>query len=151
MALFRNFGVNHAKDVTGLAESLVRRTKVRLRAMPLISLNLRKNIHFWIGNLFAPFIRKRTKPVPTIGYQEGRLRRSLPLRRSFRVDKLTTTPSRTLLRRSTLFLRRFLIGPLFPETGKGAVSCGSLLGEATPFSVIRIISSSSSFLSSFLY
>ena len=42
MALFRNFGVNHAKDVTGLAESLVRRTRVRLRAMPLISLNLQK-------------------------------------------------------------------------------------------------------------
>jgi hypothetical protein len=41
MALFRNFGVNHALGVTGLA-SLVRRTKVRLRAMPQISLNLRK-------------------------------------------------------------------------------------------------------------
>jgi hypothetical protein len=34
MALFRNFGVNHAKDVTGLAASLVRRKKVRLRAIP---------------------------------------------------------------------------------------------------------------------
>ncbi|MFZ1956166.1 MAG: hypothetical protein WAU34_11775, partial [Desulfobacterales bacterium] len=42
MALFSNFGVNHAKDVTGLAESFVRRTRVRLRAMPLISLNLQK-------------------------------------------------------------------------------------------------------------
>jgi hypothetical protein len=45
MALFRNFGVNHAFGVTGL-ESLVRRTKVRLRAMPPISLNLRKIAHF---------------------------------------------------------------------------------------------------------
>jgi len=49
MALFSNFGVNHASGVTGL-ESLVRRTRVRLRAMPLISLNLQKIAHFWIGN-----------------------------------------------------------------------------------------------------
>jgi hypothetical protein len=49
MALFRNFGVNHALGVTGL-ESLVRRTGVRLRAMPPISLNLQKIAHFWIGN-----------------------------------------------------------------------------------------------------
>jgi hypothetical protein len=54
MALFSNFGVNHAKDVTGLAESLVRRTRVRLRAMPLISLNLQKIAHFWIGNSSVP-------------------------------------------------------------------------------------------------
>jgi hypothetical protein len=46
MALFSNFVVNHAKDVTGLAESLVRHTQVRLRAMPLISLNLQKSAHF---------------------------------------------------------------------------------------------------------
>jgi hypothetical protein len=50
MALFRNFGVNQAKDVTGLAKSLVRRTGVRLRAMSLISLNLQKIAHFRIGN-----------------------------------------------------------------------------------------------------
>jgi hypothetical protein len=34
MALFTNFGINHAKDVTGLAELLVRRTRVRLRVIP---------------------------------------------------------------------------------------------------------------------
>jgi hypothetical protein len=50
MALFRNFGVNHAKDVTGPAESLVRRAGGRLRAMPQISLNLQKIAHFWIEN-----------------------------------------------------------------------------------------------------
>jgi hypothetical protein len=49
MALSRNFGVNHAFGVTGL-ESLVRHTKVRLRAIPPISLNLREIAHFWIGN-----------------------------------------------------------------------------------------------------
>jgi hypothetical protein len=37
MAFFRKFGVNHTKDVTGLADSLVRRTKFRLRAMPFIA------------------------------------------------------------------------------------------------------------------
>jgi hypothetical protein len=41
IAIFRNFGVNHAKDVTGSGE-LVRLTEVRLRAMPLMSLNLQK-------------------------------------------------------------------------------------------------------------
>ncbi len=41
MALLRDYGVNHALGVTGL-ESLVRRTRARLRAMPLISLNLQK-------------------------------------------------------------------------------------------------------------
>jgi hypothetical protein len=48
MVLFRNsppasgqVGVNHAFGVTGL-ESLVRRTRVCLRAMPLISYNLQK-------------------------------------------------------------------------------------------------------------
>jgi hypothetical protein len=50
MALFRNVGVNHAKDVTGQAQSLVRRTRVRLRANPPISLNLQKIAHFWIGS-----------------------------------------------------------------------------------------------------
>jgi hypothetical protein len=49
MALVRNFGFNHALGVTGL-ESLVRRTGVRLRTMPPISLNLQKMAHFWIGN-----------------------------------------------------------------------------------------------------
>jgi len=45
MAVFHNFGVNHAMGVTGL-ESLVRRMRVRLRAMPLIFLNLQKISHF---------------------------------------------------------------------------------------------------------
>jgi hypothetical protein len=49
MALFRNVGVNHAFGVTGL-ELLVRRTRVRLRAIPPISMNLQKIAHFWIGN-----------------------------------------------------------------------------------------------------
>jgi hypothetical protein len=49
MVLFRNLGVNHAKGVTGL-ESLVRRARVRLRAMPQIFLNLQKMALFWIGN-----------------------------------------------------------------------------------------------------
>jgi hypothetical protein len=57
MALFRNFGVNHAKDVTGLAESLVRHTEVRLRAMPLISFNLQKIARFWIGNSSVPLMK----------------------------------------------------------------------------------------------
>ena len=56
MALFRNFGVNHALCVTGL-ESLVRRTGVRLRAIPPISLNLQKIAHFWIGNLPVPLMK----------------------------------------------------------------------------------------------
>jgi hypothetical protein len=48
MALFSNFGVNHAEggQVTPKAdkagESLVQRTRVRLRAMPPTSLNLQK-------------------------------------------------------------------------------------------------------------
>jgi hypothetical protein len=57
MAFLRNFppasgqiGVNHAKDVTGLAESLVRLTEVSLRTIPPISLNLQKIAYFWIGN-----------------------------------------------------------------------------------------------------
>jgi hypothetical protein len=54
MALFSDFSVNHAKDVTGLAEMLVRRTRVRLRAMLLISLNLQKIAHFWIGSSSVP-------------------------------------------------------------------------------------------------
>jgi len=54
MALFRNFGVNHAKDVTGLAESLARRAQVRLFVMSLISLNWRIIAHFWIGNSSVP-------------------------------------------------------------------------------------------------
>jgi hypothetical protein len=56
MALFRNFGVNHALGVTGL-ESIVRRTEVCLRAMPPISLNLQKIAYFWIGNLLVPFMK----------------------------------------------------------------------------------------------
>ena len=65
MALFRNsppasgqVGVNHAFGVTGL-ESLVRLTRVCLSAMPLISLNLRKIAHFWIGNESVPFMKLR--------------------------------------------------------------------------------------------
>jgi hypothetical protein len=65
MALFRNsppasgqVGVNHVFGVTDL-ESLVRHTVVCLRAMPLISLNLRKMAHFWIGNLSMPFMKPR--------------------------------------------------------------------------------------------
>ena len=46
-ALFRNFGVNRRN-------LLVRRTKVRLRAIPPISLNLRKIANFWIGNAKIP-------------------------------------------------------------------------------------------------
>jgi hypothetical protein len=72
----RNFGVNHAEggqvtpkadksrqrrtshakggQVTPKADksakSLVRHTGVRLYAMPLISLNVRKIAHFWIEN-----------------------------------------------------------------------------------------------------
>jgi hypothetical protein len=63
MALFRNFGVNLAEggQVTPKAdksaESLVRRTRVRLRAMPPISLNLQKMAYFWIGNLSVPLIK----------------------------------------------------------------------------------------------
>ena len=52
MALFRNsppalgqVGVNHAYGVTGL-ESLVRLTRIRLRAMEPISLNLPENYSF---------------------------------------------------------------------------------------------------------
>ena len=63
MVLFRNsppasgqVGVNHVFGVTGL-ESLVRHTVVCLRAMPLISLNLRKMAHFWIGNLSMPYMK----------------------------------------------------------------------------------------------
>ena len=48
MALFRNFGVNHVFGVTGL-ESLVRRTRVRLRAIHLISLKLAKNCLFRVN------------------------------------------------------------------------------------------------------
>jgi hypothetical protein len=61
MTLFRNFLVNHAKEVTGLAESLVRRTEVRLRAIPPIFVNLRKIAHFWIGNLPMPLIEARMR------------------------------------------------------------------------------------------
>ena len=52
MALSCNFppasghiGVDHALSVTGL-ELFVRRTKVRFRSLPLISLNLLKFAHF---------------------------------------------------------------------------------------------------------
>ena len=80
MALFRNFGVNHTegvpKDVTVLRNRLGGFTIVRLRAIPLISLNLQKIAHFWIGSIllmynssvFAPF------SVPVI-YGERRERR----------------------------------------------------------------------------
>jgi hypothetical protein len=59
MALFRNIGVNHAEDVTGVAESLVRRITVHLRAMPPISLDLRKIAHLRIGNVPVPFVKPR--------------------------------------------------------------------------------------------
>jgi hypothetical protein len=62
MALFRNFGVNHADGVTGL-ESLVRHTRVSLRAMPLISLNLRKIAHFWTENVSVLFIKPRMDTI----------------------------------------------------------------------------------------
>ena len=51
IALFRNFGVNRRN-------LLVRRTTVRLRAMPPISLNLRKIANFWIGNITVLKIEK---------------------------------------------------------------------------------------------
>jgi len=57
MVLSHNFGVNHAKDVTAPVESLVRRTRLRLRAMPQISLNLQKMAHFWIGNSSLPSMK----------------------------------------------------------------------------------------------
>ena len=46
---FRKFGVNHVLGMTGL-KSLVRRSRVCLRAMPPISMNLQKIAHFRIGN-----------------------------------------------------------------------------------------------------
>ena len=63
MVLFRNFGVNHAKDETGLAKSLVRRTEVSLRAMPQISVNLQKIANFWIGNFPVPFMKPRMSTI----------------------------------------------------------------------------------------
>jgi hypothetical protein len=56
MSLFRNFDVNHADGVTAL-ELRGRRTGLRPRAMPLISLNLQKIAHFWIENLPVPLIK----------------------------------------------------------------------------------------------
>jgi hypothetical protein len=49
MALFRNFGVNHAEggQVGGIACAAYMSTPPR---NPLISLNLQKIAHFWIGN-----------------------------------------------------------------------------------------------------
>jgi hypothetical protein len=46
MAFSRNFGVNHAKDVTGLAESLVRRTQPSASALFLDFLELAENCSF---------------------------------------------------------------------------------------------------------
>jgi hypothetical protein len=46
MAIFRNFGVNHAKDVTGQAESLVRRTEPSASAQFLDFLELAENCTF---------------------------------------------------------------------------------------------------------
>jgi hypothetical protein len=46
MALFSNFGVNHAKDVTGLAESLVRHTEPSASAQFLDFLELAENCTF---------------------------------------------------------------------------------------------------------
>jgi hypothetical protein len=72
MVFFRNFGVNHALGVTGL-ESLVRHTAVCLRAMPPISLNLRKIARFWIGNASEPFMKLRmgTKLLKGFSTQKG--------------------------------------------------------------------------------
>ena len=59
MALFRNFGVNHAKDVTGLRNRLCGIQKYASAAIPAIFLNLRKIAHFWIGNLSVLFMKPR--------------------------------------------------------------------------------------------
>jgi hypothetical protein len=59
MALFRNFGVNHAKDVTGRCGIACAAYKSMPPRNSLISLNLRKIAHFWIGNVSVPFIKPR--------------------------------------------------------------------------------------------
>jgi hypothetical protein len=58
MALFRNFGVNHAEggQVGGIACAAYMSTPPR---NPLISLNLQKIAYFWIGNLLVPFMKPR--------------------------------------------------------------------------------------------
>jgi hypothetical protein len=56
MALFRNFGVNRAEggQVGGIACAAYTSTPPR---NSLISLNLQKIAHFWIGNLPVSFIK----------------------------------------------------------------------------------------------
>jgi hypothetical protein len=58
MALFRNFGVNLAEggQVGGIACAAYTSTPPR---NSLISLNLQKIAHFWIGNLSVPFMKPR--------------------------------------------------------------------------------------------
>jgi hypothetical protein len=58
MALFRNFGVNLAEggQVGGIACAAYSSMPPR---NSLISLNLRKIAHFWIGNLSVPFMKSR--------------------------------------------------------------------------------------------
>jgi hypothetical protein len=46
LALSRNFGVNHAKDVTGLAESLVRHTEPSASAQLVDFIELAENCAF---------------------------------------------------------------------------------------------------------
>jgi hypothetical protein len=56
MNLFRNFGVNHAKDVTGrcgIACAAYKSTPLR---NSLISFNLQKIAQFWIGNKSVPLM-----------------------------------------------------------------------------------------------
>jgi hypothetical protein len=59
MALFRNFCVNHAKDVTGRCGIACAAYTSMLPRNSLISLNLQKSAHFWFGNLSVPFINPR--------------------------------------------------------------------------------------------
>lgn len=76
MLLFRNFGVNHAKDLTGPAESLVRRARGRLRANGAEFLELAEN---------CPFLDRKH----TINVQQFRLRsvfRAGDLRREARKE-----------------------------------------------------------------
>jgi hypothetical protein len=58
MALSRNFGVNHAEggQVGGIACAAYRSMPPR---NSMISLNLRKIAHFWIGNLSVSFMEPR--------------------------------------------------------------------------------------------
>jgi hypothetical protein len=57
MTLFRNYGVNHAKDVTGRCGIACAACKSTPPRNPLISLNLQKIAHSWFGNLPMPFMK----------------------------------------------------------------------------------------------